>query len=164
MFKMSEEEADLFESNLGSFEFGMPCEAVQYRGPAMEKVRRKIKLMNLLMISYGKNHPFIKLGLKDRERPLYFNTDNTDDIEEDIYEDKKDDTGIKEVQDIIDDKGVLYQNEQFTVLESTESAEKKENDEKGMLQRRQLIMDALEKRMTTEVTPLKNEEDEKKNQ
>jgi len=33
-----------------------------------------------------------------------------------------------------------------------------------MLQRRQLIMDALEKRMTTEVTPLKNEEDEKKNQ
>ena len=32
IFKMNQEETNLFQSHLGSFEFGLPCEAVQYKG------------------------------------------------------------------------------------------------------------------------------------
>ena len=117
----------------------------------MEKMRKKIKLMNLLLISYGKSHPFIGLGLNESDTNFIFQNKPH---EEDIYEDNKDEVEIRE-NEIIDGKSKLYSldeqeknnvnYEQIPVV--INMVDINQNEENEIFQRRNLIMQALEKRL-----------------
>jgi len=173
IFRTDDDEM-MFANNLGSFEYGLPSEAVQYRGLELEKMRKKIKLMNLLLVSYGRNHPFIKLGLKDSEDNFnIFSNAFNNATEENIYEDSKEDMEIKDMRDFGTEEspqGNVNENVRYEEGQEMIGGEDlKDIHEFDQIQkRRSLIMEALEKRLSAqpslEISTTKQEEDTKKNQ
>ena len=115
-------------------------------------MRRKIKLMNLLIISYGKSHPFIGLELNAANRNFSFEDDKSYE-EEDIYEKNKDEFEIRE-EDIIDSKSKVFEvieekrkDASLIELAQVDAIKETINEDNEILQRRSLIMKALEKRL-----------------